>query len=74
MLMTSHSSSTLLTVDETAALLGVHPMTVRRKIRSGEIPALRLGGPRSAIRVDAVELERWLRSDESAALILRPVA
>lgn len=34
---------TLLTVDETAAELRVHPETVRRMIRRGEIAAIKIG-------------------------------
>ena len=33
--------------------------TVEREIAAGEIPALRLGGRRSPLRVEA-ELEAWL--------------
>jgi excisionase family DNA binding protein len=50
----------LLTVRETADRLGVHEDTVRRRIASGELPALQLGGHGSSIRVDAMELECWL--------------
>jgi excisionase family DNA binding protein len=55
----------LLTIDEVAARLGVTRRTVERKIQRGEIPALQLGGPRTAIRirVPADELERWLDSE-----------
>jgi excisionase family DNA binding protein len=45
---------------EVTALLGLSRMTVYRRIRAGDLPALRLGddGP---LRVDAAELERWLK-------------
>jgi excisionase family DNA binding protein len=48
-----------LTVQETAALLRQSERSVRRKIHSGQIPAVRLGelGP---LRVDRRELEAWL--------------
>lgn len=59
--------NTLLTVDEVADRLGVSRSTVRRKIRSGEIPALQLGGPRSPLRVDERELQDWLYSRGQAA-------
>ena len=52
--------SELLTVKETASRLGYHPMTVRKKIAEGEIPAVQLGGKGSAIRVDQRELESWI--------------
>ncbi len=54
---------TWLTVAEVAQRLGLHREVVRRKIRSGQIPAVRLGEhPKSHLRVDERELERWLRS------------
>ena len=34
----------LLEVDELAKLLRLHPVTVRNKIRRGEIPAVKVGG------------------------------
>jgi excisionase family DNA binding protein len=57
----------LLTLDEVAERLGVTRRTVERKIAAGLIPALQLGGRRSAIRVDERELEQWLYGDGSAA-------
>lgn len=52
----------LLTVTEVADRLGLHPMTVHRKIKRGEIPAVQLGGPGTSIRVSLYELEAWLES------------
>jgi excisionase family DNA binding protein len=49
-----------LTVKETARRLGLHPITVRRKIAAGELPALQLGGPGCALRVLEDELSSWL--------------
>jgi excisionase family DNA binding protein len=49
-----------LTVLQAAALLGYHPMTVRKKIAAGQIPAVQLGGPSSAIRIPARELQEWI--------------
>jgi excisionase family DNA binding protein len=50
-----------LCVGEVALRLRQSEATVRRKIREGSIPALKIGtGPRAAIRVDSDELERWL--------------
>jgi excisionase family DNA binding protein len=46
----------LLSVSEVAERLGVSRRTVERKIATGEIPALQLGGKHSPIRVDAAEL------------------
>jgi excisionase family DNA binding protein len=49
-----------LTVNETARRLDLHEITVRRKIRAGEIPALQLGGPGCALRVMEADLRSWL--------------
>jgi excisionase family DNA binding protein len=59
--MTTLERPRWLHVKEVADLLGLHEITVRRKIARGEIPGvLQLGGPGSAIRVLEDELERWL--------------
>ena len=53
----------LLRVPEVAERLRCTPEVVRRKIRTGELPALRLGsGRRAPLRVPADELEDWLES------------
>lgn len=59
MLANTHRGE-LLTVTETAARLRVHPMTVRKMIAEGRIPAVQFGGPGTSIRVPEAELERWL--------------
>lgn len=59
-MLTTANRHSLLTVKEAAARLRLHPMTVRRMIRDGRIPAVQLGGPGSSIRVAADELERFL--------------
>lgn len=53
----------LLTVREVAAAPDQHVGTVRKRIRSGELPAIRLGGPGSALRIRRSELQRWLDAD-----------
>jgi excisionase family DNA binding protein len=57
----------LLRIDEVAERLSVSRRTVERKIRNGEIPSYQLGGKRSAVRVDALELDEWLRKEADAA-------
>ena len=47
----------LMTIDEVAAYLNLHPLTVRRLAREGEIPAFKLG---RQWRVKRELLERWL--------------
>ena len=54
------TSDPFLTVDEVAQLLNVHPDTVRRWIRAGEINALSLGGP-AGYRILQSELDRFIR-------------
>jgi excisionase family DNA binding protein len=62
----------LLTLDEIASTLGLSRRTVERRVKAGEIPALQLGGPRTAIRVPADELDAWLESEpQDAASWLR---
>jgi excisionase family DNA binding protein len=51
-----------LTVAEVAAELACSEPTVRRRIRAGEIPAVRLGGPGSGVRIPRAGLEAWLWS------------
>jgi excisionase family DNA binding protein len=48
------------TVHQAAERLAVSEKTVRREIAAGELPAMQLGGPGSALRIDAGELDRWL--------------
>jgi excisionase family DNA binding protein len=52
----------LLTLDQVAERLQCSRRTVERRIAQKEIPALQLGGPRTAVRVDPTELELWLRA------------
>jgi excisionase family DNA binding protein len=54
-----------LTVADVAAELACSEPTVRRRIRDGEIPAVRLGGPGSPVRIPRAGLEAWLRSEPS---------
>ena len=62
-MLTNAHTRELLTVKEVAARLGLHPMTVRRKIREGELRAMQLGGKGSSVRVPADALDAWLYSD-----------
>jgi excisionase family DNA binding protein len=50
----------LLTVPEVAERLRVSRPTVYRRIRAGEIPAIRVGNTSGALRVPADELDAWL--------------
>ena len=57
----------LLTVPEVAARLRVSPRTIRRRIEAGELPAVHLGGPGFPLRLDPLELERWLKAQTHEA-------
>lgn len=69
--LTHTNRRSLLTIKEAAATLGLHPQTVRTKIARGELPALQLGGPGSAVRIDERELDAWLYEDP-AVQVVRP--
>jgi excisionase family DNA binding protein len=62
----------LLTVAEAAGLARLSEKTVRRRIATGELPAVRLGaGPRAPLRIDPAELAAFVGShpaDEAADL------
>lgn len=66
----------LLTIPEAAAALRLSPQTIRRRIADG-LPVVRTGGPRSAIRIDRDELDRYLAAQsgpkETPADLLRRV-
>jgi excisionase family DNA binding protein len=49
-----------LTVADVARLLQCSEPTVRRRIRAGELPAVKLGRGRSVLRVPRAALEAWL--------------
>ena len=52
-----------LSIADAARMLDVAPITIRRRIESGELPAVRLGGPGSAVRISRAGLEAWLWSE-----------
>jgi len=53
----------LLTLSEAAALLHVSTRTLQRMIRSGELPALKVGGQ---WRVRESQLTQWIEKRESS--------
>jgi excisionase family DNA binding protein len=56
-------SGTCLTVRGVADELACATLTVRRRVRAGEIPAVKLGdGRNSAIRIPRAGLDAWLTS------------
>jgi excisionase family DNA binding protein len=54
----------LLTVQETAALLKVAPITVRRFIADGRLPAVRVG---RSVRIEKADVQQLGRPTQSAA-------
>ena len=52
----------IMTVDEVAEYLNLHPLTVRRLARDGEIPAFKVG---RQWRIKRELLEKWI-ADRSA--------
>jgi excisionase family DNA binding protein len=48
-----------------AAIADVSVFTVRRRIRAGELEAVRLGaGPRAPLRIPRRAVDEWLRRDD----------
>lgn len=61
-LTTADHQREYLTVAEVAAELACSEPTVRRRIRTGDLPAVQLGGERSGVRIPRDGLEAWLWS------------
>jgi excisionase family DNA binding protein len=57
----------LLTVDEVAARLRAHPVTVRQWLREGRVRGFRPGGKKTGWRVRQSELERFIAEREAQA-------
>lgn len=65
----THKQVPLMTIDEVAEYLNLHPLTVRRLAREGEIPAFKVG---RQWRVKRELLEHWL--EESSMRNVRKAA
>jgi excisionase family DNA binding protein len=55
----------LVTLSEAAALLQVSTRTLQRMIRSGELPALKVGGQ---WRLRETQLRQWIETRESSVI------
>ncbi len=56
------------TVDEIAEFVHVRPITIRRQIASGLLACVRIG---SRLRIQAEELERWLKDSQRLPAVRR---
>jgi excisionase family DNA binding protein len=59
----------VLTLEEVAEFLRVHPSTIYRLLRRHDIPAFKLGAD---WRFNQESIERWVRERESAAGLEQP--
>ena len=59
----------IMTIDEVAEYLNLHPLTVRRLARDGEIPAFKIG---RQWRVKRAILDRWLAEESTKNVALSP--
>lgn len=59
----------IMTIDEVAEYLDLHPLTVRRLARDGEIPAFKVG---RQWRVKRAILVRWLVEESMKNLDISP--
>jgi excisionase family DNA binding protein len=50
----------VMTIDEAAAYLRVHPQTIRRRVKDGTLPGARIG---RTWRVRRVDLDRFLAGE-----------
>jgi excisionase family DNA binding protein len=58
-------NDTLYTVEEIAGLLHVHPETVRKWIKNGDLKAIRLGGP-AGYRITQTAYDDFLRERQES--------
>jgi excisionase family DNA binding protein len=63
------SARRILTVQQAAAWLQVHPESVRRWIRQGRMRGVLVGGTRTGYRIDERELYRFFDSQAAASSV-----
>ena len=59
----------IMTIDEVAEYLNLHPLTVRRLARDGVIPVFKAG---RQWRVKRAILDRWLTEESMKNVVLSP--
>ena len=59
----------IMTIDEAAEYLDLHPLTVRRLARDGEIPAFKAG---RQWRIQRAILDRWITEESKKNVALSP--
>lgn len=52
------SKESALTIEELATMVGVSPKTLYKAVKTGRLPAYRIGG---SIRLDPEDIADWLR-------------
>jgi excisionase family DNA binding protein len=67
MAISTEAQPALIDIPTAAARLGLSITTVRRKIREGEIPAYRMGGAQTVIRIDPLDTSISTRLHSLAA-------
>jgi excisionase family DNA binding protein len=61
------TNESAVTVTQAAAILSVHPQTIRRLIATGRLPALRLSAaPHGHLRIPAGALDRFMSDEPSS--------
>jgi len=68
--MHATASPELLRISEAAERLNVSRASLYRWVMEGRIPAVRLGGPGSPLRIPADELGSWLRESRVSPAVL----
>ena len=67
--MTTEQAVSIMTIDDVSAYLQLHPLTVRRLARAGEIPAMKIG---RQWRVQRELLDRWLEEQSLKNVVVSP--